>query len=42
MTETTANYDKPWKAVIGEYLPSFLSFFYPEIHKLYQVFIKLP
>jgi len=32
MTETTANYDEPWKAAIGEYLPSFLSFFYPEIH----------
>ncbi|NEP76919.1 MAG: hypothetical protein F6K39_01270 [Okeania sp. SIO3B3] len=32
MTETTANYDEPWKAAIGEYLPSFLIFFYPEIH----------
>ncbi|NEO56278.1 MAG: hypothetical protein F6K54_26255 [Okeania sp. SIO3B5] len=32
MTETTANYDEPWKAAIGEYLPSFLSFFYPEIY----------
>ncbi|NES69183.1 MAG: hypothetical protein F6K24_30125, partial [Okeania sp. SIO2D1] len=32
MTETTANYDEPWKAAISEYLPSFFSFFYPEIH----------
>ena len=32
MTETTANYDEPWKAAISEYLPSFLNFFYPEIH----------
>ncbi len=32
MTEITANYDEPWKAAISEYLPSFLNFFYPEIH----------
>ena len=32
MTETTANYDEPWKAAIGEYFPSFLDFFYPEIY----------
>ncbi|WP_293161935.1 hypothetical protein [Okeania sp. SIO2C9] len=32
MTETTANSDEPWKAVISEYLLSFLSFFYQEIH----------
>ncbi len=32
MTETTANYDEPWKAAISEYLPSFLNFFYPEIY----------
>lgn len=32
MTEITANYDEPWKAAIGEYFESFLSFFYPEIH----------
>ncbi|MGD1713507.1 hypothetical protein [Hydrocoleum sp. CS-953] len=32
MIETTANYDEPWKAAIGEYFPSFLNFFYPKIH----------
>ncbi len=32
MTEKTANYDEPWKAAIGEYLPDFLDFFYPEIY----------
>ncbi len=33
MSEITANYDETWKAAIGEYFDSFLSFFYPEIYE---------
>lgn len=33
MSNTTANYDKSWKAAIGEYLKPFLEFFYPEIER---------
>jgi hypothetical protein len=33
MAETTANYDEPWKEVIGTYFPDFLLFFYPEIYQ---------
>ncbi len=33
MSQITANYDESWKAAIGEYFESFLSFFYPDFHK---------
>ena len=34
MTNTTANYDEPWKEAIGDYFDSFLSFFFPEVYQL--------
>jgi hypothetical protein len=34
MSRTTANYDETWKEALNEYLPSFLSFFYPQVHVL--------
>jgi len=33
MTEATANYDQTWKEAIGQYLESFLQFFYPKIYE---------
>ena len=34
MSESTANYDEPWKEAIGEYFPEFLSFFFPQVNEL--------
>jgi Putative transposase, YhgA-like len=33
MSETTANYDDPWKNAITQYFESFMLFFYPAIHQ---------
>ncbi len=33
MSETTANYDETWKAAIGEYFDSFISFFFSNIYE---------
>ena len=32
MTQTTANYDEPWKEAIGTYFLDFMLFFYPNIY----------
>lgn len=34
MSETTANYDEPWKEAIGEYFPEFLTFFFIDVYNL--------
>ena len=34
MSKVTANYDEAWKEALNEYLPCFLSFFYPQVYSL--------
>ena len=33
MTETTTDYDSPWKAIIERYFEAFMAFFFPQAHK---------
>ena len=32
MPRMTANYDSPWKEIVGEYFPDFLAFFFPKAY----------
>jgi hypothetical protein len=34
MSRITANYDETWKEAVSLYLPSFLSFFFPQVYQL--------
>lgn len=34
MSESTANYDEPWKEAISEYFDDFLGFFFPKVYEL--------